>query len=224
MPALSTMARCTRCLPTTWSTFPEHRGKSRTAAGSFSQELLSHTRRNLTTSVSSRTFLGFHGEWEVETNRFGHYLVFNASERLATDVVDALEAGGLSVQRWDVSHRPTGEGKFYDWFARLRYKGSHEEVMAQISAVFSPASAEPTAAPAPAPSVSPLEDLAAQVEQLVDLTAELRERLSTSEVGSFAPKRAAHWPPRDGSQNSPTIWIGPRSSKDTTRSACRAEP
>ncbi|TQJ36709.1 hypothetical protein FBY36_4014 [Arthrobacter sp. SLBN-122] len=128
-----------------------------------------------------QTFLGFHGEWEVETNRFGHYLVFNAPERLATDVVDALEAGGLSVQRWDVSHRPTTEGKFYDWFARLRFIGSHEEVVAQISAVFSPASAEPTAAPAPAPSVSPLEDLAAQVEQLVDLTAELRDRLSTSE-------------------------------------------
>ncbi|WP_163164036.1 hypothetical protein [Arthrobacter sp. Alg241-R88] len=128
-----------------------------------------------------QNFLGFHGEWEVETNRFGHYLVFNAPERLATDVVDALEAGGLSVQRWDVSHRPTHEGKFYDWFARLRFKGSHEEVVAQISAVFSPASAEPTAAPAPTLSVSPLEDLAAQVEQLVDLTAELRERLSTSE-------------------------------------------
>ena len=128
-----------------------------------------------------QNFLGFHGEWQVETNRFGHYLVFNAPERLATDVVDALEAGGLSVQRWDVSHRPTNEGKFYDWFARLRFRGSHEEVVAQISAVFSPASAEPTAAPAPAPSVSPLEDLAAQVEQLVDLTAELRQRLSTSE-------------------------------------------
>ncbi|MGM9470827.1 hypothetical protein ACS5PJ_02340 [Pseudarthrobacter sp. YS3] len=124
---------------------------------------------------------GFHGEWEVETNRFGHYLGFNAPERLATDVVDALEAAGLSVQRWDVSHRPTHEGKFYDWFARLRFKGSHEEVVAQISALFSPASAEPTTAPAPAPTVSPLEDLAAQVEQLVDLTAELRERLSTSE-------------------------------------------
>ena len=75
-------------------------------------------------------FDGFSGEWDVETNRFGHYVVFNASERIAGQLVDALEAAGLSVQRWDVSHRTASDGRFYDWFARLRFKGSRDECVA----------------------------------------------------------------------------------------------
>ena len=54
---------------------------------------------------SNPPFGGLHGEWTVETNRFGHYVVFNASERVASLAVDSLEAAGVSVQRWDVSHR-----------------------------------------------------------------------------------------------------------------------
>lgn len=126
-------------------------------------------------------FQGFQGEWELETSRFGHYVVFNASERLATGVVDALEAAGLAVQRWDVSHRPARDGKFYDWFARLRLKGSHDDVRAQVSAVLSSASNESTIGQATTPAFTPLDDLAAQVEYLLDLTVELRERLGTSE-------------------------------------------
>ena len=44
---------------------------------------------------------------------------------------------GLSIQRWDVSHRPASDGKFYDWFARLRFKGTHDEVMSLVGSVFS---------------------------------------------------------------------------------------
>ena len=43
----------------------------------------------------------------------------------------ALEAGGLSVHRWDVSHRPADDGHFYDWFARLRLKPTNEECRAR---------------------------------------------------------------------------------------------
>ncbi|TLM86008.1 hypothetical protein [Pseudarthrobacter sp. NamE5] len=124
-------------------------------------------------------FEGLKGEWTLDTNDFGHYLVFNGSERLASDVVNSLESAGLAVQRWDVSYRPASDGKFYDWFARLRTKSERAEVAAQVAAVLSPA---PKSLGLPAaPTVSPLEDLATRVEQLLDLTAELSERLSHSE-------------------------------------------
>jgi phage shock protein A len=125
---------------------------------------------------------GFGGEWNVETNRFGHYIVFNASERIATGIVDALENGGLSVQRWDVSHRPASDGRFYDWFARLRFKGTHEECVARVSAIFAQTVSDIPAPAAPAPSVARLEELEAQVEQLLDQVVALRSRLDTSEL------------------------------------------
>lgn len=136
-------------------------------------------------------FLGFHGEWNVETSGFGHYVVFNGSERLASDVVNALESAGVAVQRWDVSHRPASDGKFYDWFARLRLKTTHDDAVARVSAVFAPAPASVEAPPAP--TATPYEDLAAKVEQLLDLTVELTGRLSQSdrEVALLRRKLAA---------------------------------
>ncbi|MBE4719875.1 hypothetical protein [Pseudarthrobacter sp. AB1] len=131
--------------------------------------------------TAQREFTGFRGEWDIETNRFGHYLVFNASERFATTVVDALEAGGVSVQRWDVSHRAASDGKFYDWFARLRVQGSHDDVVSRVSTVFSPTAAVLAIDIATTPAVTRIEDLAAQVEQLLELTADLRASLNASE-------------------------------------------
>ncbi|NHW46096.1 hypothetical protein HAV21_04215 [Paenarthrobacter sp. MSM-2-10-13] len=133
-------------------------------------------------AAAQQEFRGFRGEWDIETNRFGHYLVFNASERLAAAVVDALEAGGVSVQRWDVSHRPASDGKFYDWFARLREQGTHADVVSRVSTVFSPTSASLTVDIAPTPVVTRIEDLAAQVEQLLELTVDLRASLNASEI------------------------------------------
>jgi phage shock protein A len=127
-------------------------------------------------------FAGFDGEWNVETNRFGHYVVFNTSERVATGVVDALETAGLSVQRWDVSHRPASDGKFYDWFARLRFKGTRDEVLSRVAGVFLPPAAADAAVTAPtAPTPTRLEDLEVHVEQLLDQIVHLRERLDASE-------------------------------------------
>jgi hypothetical protein len=127
-------------------------------------------------------FAGFDGEWNVETNRFGHYVQFNASERVATGVVDALETAGLSVQRWDVSHRPASDGKFYEWFARLRFKGTPEEALSRVAGVFLPPEASGVAVKAPtAPAPTRLEDLEVQVEQLLGQIVDLRERLDASQ-------------------------------------------
>jgi hypothetical protein len=127
-------------------------------------------------------FAGFDGEWNVETNRFGHYVVFNASERIATGVVDALETAGLPVQRWDVSHRPASDGKFYDWFVRLRFKGTHEEALSLVARTFAPVVTDGIAASPPAAATTRLEELEAQVEQLLNLTVELRDRLNAAET------------------------------------------
>ena len=129
-------------------------------------------------------FDGFSGKWSVETNRFGHYVVFNASERIAGHVVDALEAAGLSVQRWDVSHRPASDGMFYDWFARLRFKGSRDECVARVSTAFSATRTVSPVEEAPQPTVERLEQLEAQAERLLDQVMELRERLVASEEDS----------------------------------------
>lgn len=129
-------------------------------------------------------FAGFDGVWNVETNQFGHYVVFNASERVAMGVVDALETSGLSIQRWDVSHRQASDGKFYDWFARLRFKGTHNDVMTLVGSVFSRkasvADGVATVVPSP-PTPTLLEDLEAQVEKLLDQVVDLRDRLDASE-------------------------------------------
>lgn len=123
----------------------------------------------------------FGGEWNVETSGFGHYVVFNGSERIAASVVDALENAGLSVQRWDVSHRPAGDGRFYDWFARLRFKGTHEECVARVSATLGQIVSAIPAQVTLTPSTTRLEELEAQVEQLVDQLVGLGARLDASE-------------------------------------------
>ena len=136
-------------------------------------------------------FARFSGEWTIETNRFGHYVLFNATERVARGVVDALEAGGLPVQRWDVSHRPADNGRFYDWFARLRFKGSHDECVAMVRAVFSPAEAA-ASVPVIAPETTRFEELEAHVEGLVAQIATLQARLAgrDDEVASLREKLA----------------------------------
>lgn len=132
-------------------------------------------------AVGPSRFEGFDGEWTVDSNRFGHHVVFNASERAAGEVVGALEAADLSVQRWDVSHRTASDGKFYDWFARLRLQAPRDEVILRVSSAFSPASAASLVDSLP-PVDTRLEDLAAQVESLLDHTVELQKRLSRSET------------------------------------------
>ena len=140
-------------------------------------------------SPSPHRFSGFDGEWAIETNSFGHYVVFNAAERIATELVDAMESAGVSIQRWDVSHRPSDDGKFYDWFARLRFKGSRAEALSLVAGVFSPmkmaeSESQTDAAVSLPPSPTRLEELEAQVEQLLGQVTDLRERVAAAEAES----------------------------------------
>lgn len=132
-------------------------------------------------------FLGFDGEWAIESNSFGHYVVFNAPERVATEVVDTMESAGVSIQRWDVSHRPSSDGNFYDWFARLRFKGTHSEALSLVASVFSPQQAADSQADVvetSPPAPTRLEELEAQVEVLLGEIADLRDRVVEAEAES----------------------------------------
>ena len=104
--------------------------------------------------------------------------------RVAGQLVDALEAAGLSVQRWDVSHRTASDGRFYDWFARLRFKGSRDECVGRVSAIFSATRTVSPVEEAPQPAVERLEELEAQAERLLDQVMQLRERLVAAEADS----------------------------------------
>jgi hypothetical protein len=112
---------------------------------------------------------GFDLDWYLETNQHGHYVVFNAPERLASQFIASLEAADVSIQRWDVSHRPADDGHFYDWFARLRFKGSRDDALAMVQAVVSPpASDVDVVTPVVDPLAQRLADAEARVEQLLD--------------------------------------------------------
>ncbi|WEH18483.1 hypothetical protein [Streptomyces sp. VNUA24] len=111
---------------------------------------------------------GFDVEWHLETNQYGHYVVFNASERVASSLVSALEDADLNVQRWDVSHRPADDGNFYDWFARLRFKGSQAEALALVGAVIAPPSSLAPAVPVTDPTTTRLADAEARIEELLN--------------------------------------------------------
>ncbi|MFF9037587.1 hypothetical protein ACF090_19195 [Streptomyces sp. NPDC014892] len=111
---------------------------------------------------------GFDVEWHLETNQYGHNVVFNASERIASSLVSALEDAGLSIQRWDVSHRPADDGNFYDWFARLRFKGSQAEALALVEDVIAPSSSLAPTVPVTNPTTARLADAEARIEELLN--------------------------------------------------------
>ncbi|MGW4991737.1 hypothetical protein ACWEQ3_29425 [Streptomyces mirabilis] len=82
--------------------------------------------------------------------------------------MSALEDADLNVQRWDVSHRPADDGNFYDWFARLRFKGSQAEALALVGAVIAPPSSLAPAVPVTDPTTARLADAEARIEELLN--------------------------------------------------------
>ena len=79
-------------------------------------------------------------DWHLESNRFGHYLVFDATEEDAERVVACVDESPLGVRRWDASHRPADNGRLYDWFVRLQFDGDREDCLRHVRALLSPRS------------------------------------------------------------------------------------
>jgi hypothetical protein len=65
--------------------------------------------------------------WYLESNRFGHYIVFDGSRQVASDLVTRLRSRQITVIRWDESVRSADNGETYDWFIRLDYDGTAEQ-------------------------------------------------------------------------------------------------
>ena len=79
--------------------------------------------------------------WYVETNRFGSYLVFDASTEAAEDVVARIESSPLGVRNWGISRRPADNGSHYDFYVRLGQSadpGSVEEALSAIPGLLRP--------------------------------------------------------------------------------------
>lgn len=66
-------------------------------------------------------------DWYLETNAYGHYLVFDGDEDTLNDVLGRLAGRGVALKRHGSSHRPADNGHHYDWFIRLDFDGSHED-------------------------------------------------------------------------------------------------
>lgn len=105
--------------------------------------------------------------WAIETNRFGHYVVFDGDEDLAEAVIDRLESAGFVVRRWGASIRAAADGYFYNWFVRLTYDGTAEECRASVRDALSRGS-DREAAPNDAV------DLEARLDALEGLTTTLK--------------------------------------------------
>jgi len=148
---------------------------------------------------------GFQFEWYLETNQYGHYVVFNAPERVAGQFVAALESAGVGIQRWDVSHRPADDGNFYDWFARLRFKGPREAALEMVRVVVAPPAPDvEVITPVVDPLAQRLGDAEERIEQLLDKLfgatkraeaaerqlASLRSRLEASERSENGQREA----------------------------------
>ncbi len=120
-------------------------------------------------------------DWYLESNQFGHHVVFNAPERVASQLVAALESAQLSVQRWDVSHRAADNGNFYDWFARLRFKGSRDEALSLVDAVMAPLPPAGRTTVAADPSLVRLAETEARIEALLAQLYALSRRTEAAE-------------------------------------------
>ena len=71
-------------------------------------------------------------EWYIETNFYGHYVLIDGSEEYLNQVVNRLEAHDFSIRRRDRSYRAADNGHMYDWFIRLDFEGTREEVLEKV--------------------------------------------------------------------------------------------
>ncbi len=145
------------------------------------------------------------GDWYLESNKFGHYLVFDAAETTAAAVADLMGVCGLGVRRWDASTRPAEDGVQYDWFIRLEFTGSREECLQRVRTALSAVAGKKkarangdVAAPPQAhatPAAHAAIELAEHRAVISELTASLKEaerqRVAALQQADQSARRAA---------------------------------
>lgn len=95
--------------------------------------------------------------WHVETNVYGHYLVFDGSSATLDQVRRLLAKSGIGIRRDGASIRPADDGYHYDWFIRLDLEDTRDEVVSRVQGILT---GQQTAVAVPAdPEDDPLNGL-----------------------------------------------------------------
>ena len=74
-------------------------------------------------------------KWYVETNFYGHYLVFDGDDQVLHQVLQRLAKSSIGIERHGESSRRANDGYHYDWFVRLASDDERDDVFDQLSNV-----------------------------------------------------------------------------------------
>lgn len=91
-------------------------------------------------------------DWYLETNAYGHYVVFDGDETSLNNVLDALDRTDVGVRRHGTSYRPADNGHQYDWFIRLAFDGPREQAERLVTNALEGAPSVQIVAPSGAPT------------------------------------------------------------------------
>ena len=99
----------------------------------FEKENCSFWNKNIPFKTSDQSAQHDNLNWYIETNQFGHYLVFDGDELIADRVTDSLENNNIKIRSSGISNRCADNGYKYDWYLRLQFDGSRDEILELIS-------------------------------------------------------------------------------------------
>jgi len=78
-------------------------------------------------------------KWYLETNKFGHYIVFNGNEILVGIMLGVLDSNKIEWLRADKSGRKSDNGVQYDWFIRLKSREKRSRILSKITNILNDA-------------------------------------------------------------------------------------
>ena len=85
-------------------------------------------------------------KWHLESNFYGHYLVFDGDDQSCEDVLERLARNKVGVRRHGRSIRPANDGYHYDWFIRLDLDDDRENVLDTIQSTLADDVSRPSSA------------------------------------------------------------------------------
>lgn len=112
--------------------------------------------------------------WSLESNKYGEYIVFDAHEDAAEELVDRILAQGVEIRRWGASVRASADGYFYDWFIRLGADVDRSQALGVVDTAL----AGRGTASSDAPEDPALEALRVQVDETATRMAVLAGRVN----------------------------------------------
>jgi hypothetical protein len=92
-------------------------------------------------------------KWHLESNFYGHYLVFDGDDRSREDVLARLAKHKVGVRRHGPSIRPADDHYHYDWFVRLDLDDDRENVLATIQTILADDVSRPNSAVTPTSAI-----------------------------------------------------------------------